>query len=81
MFAAAYVAKSGRRYEDDTHSGCLFQAQAAGEPECAGWPHSDDLDVDDLESRMGFVDGGGQFLTRAETLTRYGFDLAEEQPC
>lgn len=73
---AAYIAKSGRRYTDDTHAGCLFQA-TDHESECAEFPHGA-YDVGDLESRMGFVDAHGKFWTRDETLSRFGFELAED---
>ena len=80
MMLAAYVAKSGRLYTDDTHSGCLFQAVDT-ESECADFPHGSGevLDIDDLESRMGFVDVMERFYTRDETMALFGFDLAEEQ--
>lgn len=77
-FLAAYISLSGKHFLDDTHSGCLFQAAAAGEPECVGFPFNDDLDIDDLESRMGFSTGN-VFYSREETLARYGFELAEQQ--
>lgn len=74
---AAYRARSGTVYYDDTHSGCLFQA-IGREPECAEFPHGA-CDVGDLESRMGFIEPSGDFLSRDETQARFGFDLAEEQ--
>jgi hypothetical protein len=39
------------------------------------------VDIADLESRMGFTDEKtGQFYTRDETLSLFGFELAEDQP-
>jgi hypothetical protein len=76
--SAAYIAKSGKRYEDDTHSGCLFAALDAGEPEVKGFPDGDLQNLDDIETRMGFI-LNGEFLTRKETDLRFGFQLAEEQ--
>lgn len=76
--SAAYVAKSGRRYEDDSHSGCLFAALDAGEPEVRGFPDGELQNLSDIETRMGFV-LDGEFLTRQDTDERFGFQLAEEQ--
>ena len=73
---AAYVARSGPLYTDDTHAGCLYAA-ADREPECRNFPHGE-WDIGDIESRTGFVDAAGKFYSRDETLTLFGFDLTED---
>lgn len=75
---AAYVAKSGKTYTDDDHTQALYAAQEAGEPEVQGFPDDDSVDLQDIESRMGFVDPDGRYMTRAQTLKKYGADLAED---
>lgn len=78
---AGYRAQGGAIYTDDDHTGCLFAARSAGEPEVQWFPHEDPPDDEAYENilaRMGFVARNGEWLARHEALERIGADLAED---